>query len=126
MLTAQPGEFVFDSSSIAYQKVMSGSTTVLINQGVGGSQTTQVALPAEYAAYSHLQMWATVTQVLMRNGSVIETLDATFDGFTSMSMKIVSGVLTFFCTSLQDTRVFAPTQYRFVANWAIFNARIDA
>jgi hypothetical protein len=129
--TASPGDFVYDSSSIAYQKVLNGTTTVLINQPPGVSQTTTISLPSEYSGYSHLQMWAAISMYLF-NSSTGTTYqgDAAFDGFsTKLSMKIISGVLSLTASSAEDTRnvgVSSVVQFYFVANWAIFNARVDA
>ncbi|WP_147293884.1 hypothetical protein [Afipia felis] len=128
--TAQPGQFVYDSSSIAYQKVLNGTTEVLRGKAPNVAQANTVSLPSEYAAYSHLQMWASVTMWLYNSSSGNSNQgDAAFDGLTRLDMKIVSGALTLTCTSAEDTRTAGGaiiTQFYFVANWAIFNARVDA
>lgn len=128
--TALPGEFVYDSSSIAYQKVLNGTTEVLRGKSPGGSQSNNVTLPSEYAAYSHLQMWASVTMFLFNSNTGNSNQgDAAFDGLTRLDMKIVSGTLTLTCKSDKDTRLVSgpvSTQFYFVANWAVFNARVDA
>jgi len=128
--TAQPGEFLYDSSSIAYQKVLNGTTTVLINKAPGVSQTTTVSLPSEYSGYSHLQMWAAISMYLLNSSGTTYEGDVAFDSFsTKLSMSISSGVLSLTASSAQDTRnvgVSSVVQFYFVANWAIFNARVDA
>lgn len=131
VLTAQPGQFVYDSSSIAYQKVLNGTTEVLRGKSPNVSQSNTVTLPSEYASYSHLQMWAQVSMWLFNSNSGNSNQgDAAFDGLTRLDMKIVSGVLTLTCASVEDTRSSTigsiTTQFYFVANWAIFNARVDA
>jgi hypothetical protein len=116
--TADYGDLLFDSSSIAFQKVATGFTAV--SSGIAWNSSTpystQVSFPmpnADYATASNLQMWGV--------GYYQSVGDLTTDQFgTTFRMNINNGIITLGVTTTWDTR-FTPVYL----SWVIFNCQVQ-
>lgn len=92
--TAQPGQYLVDTSSQVYQSVMKGDLFIATEGSgtiSGGSTITNtVSLPAAFSSYSNLMMQGTY-YIVQNNGTYFATPNISN---TYVLYKIVSGVLT--------------------------------
>lgn len=137
--TATKGQLLYDTSSIVFQKVLSGETTLLHNQNAGSYNITGPTLPAEYASYSNLHMWANVYFQLRwtfqdpGRGNVDSDMDLTSlesvyisGNTTNMTYGVENGVVKFSISTERHTLTGvdgANTANRYIkSSWAVFNA----
>lgn len=96
--TCAPGDFLLDTTTQVYQTIAKGDALLVTNPGVA-TYTQTVSLPAQFASYSNIVMWAN----LYISASGVAPFDHTWDGYFDLKFKVVSGVITF---SLKSTVVY--------------------
>ncbi len=119
-VTGATPDILFDSSSIAYQKVLNGETILLNAASSGGTYVTNVPLPAAYASYSDLQVWANLYYFNTSLG--LGNVDLTTNPNYFLKFRVVSGVLRL--TFITPGGWPGPGQPA-KSSWAIFNAKVQ-
>lgn len=135
--TATKGQLLYDTSGIVFQKVLSGETTLLHNQNAGSYNITGPTLPAEYASYSNLHMWANVYFQLRWTFQNPPDVDSDLDltsletvnlagNTTNLLYGVEGGVIKFSITTDRHTLTGTSggnTANRYIkSSWAVFNA----
>ncbi len=133
-----PGDAMFDSNQLVFQKIASARTTIAYNQPAG-NYTVSALLPAEFASYSNLHMWSNVIYREVGTGyaSGYPTYDTTtsLNNFTNnFNFRVDSGSAIFNYVTTPDTTIEITVvsgsvkevieKYVYV-DWVVFNARIN-
>lgn len=132
--TATKGQLLYDTSSIVFQKVLSGETIISQNRSTAAGTTFSIdgpPLPAEYASYSNLHMWANLYFKGVRVGSsgsgiFVPDADLTLDedgiNGTDFRYGVENGVVKFSVVNVPPTNWNADFHYFVCSSWAVFNA----
>lgn len=126
--TATPGQLLYDTSAIVFQKVLSGETVISTNRGDKNFSIDGPALALEYSAYSNLHMWANIYQrtIDASTGAVIFAKDLTLDddglNVTDFRYGVENGVVKFSVTNCPTTTWALGNRYYVLSSWAVFNA----
>lgn len=127
--TATKGQMLYDTSAVVFQKVLSGETIIAMNRTDRNFDVIGPPLPAEYASYSNLHMWANFYEQIYNTGSgtLYSDTDLTLDtdGVDGSDFRygVENGVIKFTAINCPVTGPWNSTfQWYVKSSWAVFNA----